>query len=116
MRPYCKGTYVCRSKLAQNKAPVAVDSSKPTHQVTQDSGDTVSPEYTLFTLPSQYAKPLHAYVEIEGHHLNMEIDTRAAVSIISDTTRTSLSHLQTFPLQPTQVKLQTLSLERAYQY
>ena len=96
--------YVCRSKLAQNKAPVAVESSKPTHQVTQDSCDTVSPEYTLFTLPSQQTKPHQADVEIEGHHLNMEIDTGAAVSIISDA-RTSLSHLQILPLQPTQVKL-----------
>ena len=71
-----------------------MDSSKPTHQVTQDSCDTVSSEYTLFTLPSQQTQPLQADVEIEGHHLKMEIDTGAAVSIISDATRTSLSHLQ----------------------
>ena len=72
---------VCRSKLAQNKAPVAVDSSKPTHQVTQDSGDIVSSEYTLSTLLSQQAKSLQVDVEIEGHRLNMEIETGAAFSI-----------------------------------
>ena len=99
---------VCRSKLAQDKAPVAVDSSKPTHQVTHD---TVSSEYTLFTLPSQQTQPLQADIEIEGHHLKMEIDTGAAVSIISDATRISLSHLQMLSLQPTQVKLRTYTGE-----
>ena len=81
-----------------NKAPVAVDSSKPTHQVIQESYDTISSEYTLFTLPSQQSKPLQADVEIEGQPLNMEIDMGAAVSIISDKTRTSLPHLHKLPL------------------
>ena len=37
----------------------------------------------------------------------MEIDRGAAVSIISDKTRTSLSHLHKLPLQSSQVKLRT---------
>ena len=41
----------------------------------------------------------------------MEIDTGAAVSIISDTTHTGLSHLLKLPLQPTKVKLQTYTGE-----
>ena len=90
---------------ASNKAPVAVDSSKPTHQVIQESSDTISSEHTLFTLPSQQSKPLQADVKIEGHPLNMEIDTGAAVSIISDKTCTSLPHLHKLLLQPSQVKL-----------
>ena len=106
---------VCKTKLAQsapsNKAPVTVDSSKPTHQVIQESCDTISSEYTLFTLPSQQSKPLLADVEIEGHPLNMEIDTGAAVSIISDKTRTSLPHLHKLPLQSSQVKLRTYTGE-----
>ena len=96
---------VCKSRIAQssqNKASVVGDSSKVTHQVRQDSCDTDSFE---FTLPSQQTKPLQADVEIEGHHLSMEINTGATVSIISDKTCTSLPHLKKLPLQPTQVTL-----------
>ena len=96
---------------SQNKTPVSGDSSKATHQVRQDSCDTDTSEYTLFTLPSQQIKPLQADVEIEGHHLSMEIDTGAAVSIISDKTHTSLPHLKKLPLQPTQVILRTYTGE-----
>ena len=88
-----------------------MDSSKPTHQVTQDLCDAISPEYTLFTLPSQQTKPLQTDVEVEGHHRNMEIDTGAAVSIISEKTHASLSHLQKLSLQPTQVRLRTYTGE-----
>ena len=105
---------VCRSRppqWSQNKASVTVDSSKPTRQVTQDPCDAVSPEHTLFTLPSQQTKPLQTDVEVEGHHLNMEIDMGAAVYIISEKTHASLSHLQKLPLQSTQVKLHTYTGE-----
>ena len=105
---------VCNSRMAQStvsKSPVAVDSSKLTHQVTQESCNTVSSEYTLFTLPCQQSTPLQANVEVEGHHLKMEIDTGVAVSIISDTTRTGLPHLLKLPLQPTEVKLRTYTGE-----
>ena len=86
---------VCKTRMAQStltKPPIAGDSSKPTHQVTQDSPcDTSSSEYTyIITLPSQQSKPLKAGVEVEGHHVNMEIDMEAAVSIISDKIYTSL--------------------------
>ena len=60
---------------------------------------TESSEYTLFTLPCHQTKPLQTGIEIEGHHLSMEIDTGAAVSIISDRTRTSLPYLENFPFQ-----------------
>ena len=102
---------VCKSRIVQTKVPVSGDSNKATHQVTQDLCDTDSSEYTLFTLPSQQTKPLQAHVEIEGHHLGMEIDTGAAVSIISDKTCTSLPHLKKLPLQPTQVTLRTYTGE-----
>ena len=41
----------------------------------------------------------------------MEIDTGAAVSIVSDRTRKSLPYLEKLPLQPTQVTLQTYTGE-----
>ena len=108
---------MCKSKIAQssqNKAPDTGNSSKATHQVIQDSHDTESSEYTLFTLPCQQTKPLQTDIEIEGHHLSMEIDTGAAVSILSDRTRTSLPYLEKLPLQPTQVTLQTYTGESMF--
>ena len=62
-------------------------------------------KYTLFTLPYQQTKPLQTDIEIEGHNLSMEIDTGAAVSIVSDRMHTSLSYLEKLPLQLTQVTL-----------
>lgn len=70
---------VCRSRTAQssqNKASTLVDSSKPTHQATEDLCDTESSEYSLLTLPNHQTKPLQADVEVEEHNLNnMEINT-----------------------------------------
>ena len=100
---------VCKSRIvqsSQNKAPDMGDSSKATHQVTQDSCDTDSSEYTLYTLPCQQTKPLQTDIEIEGHNLGMEIDTEAAFSIISDRICTNLPYLEKLPLQLTQVTLQ----------
>ena len=71
-----------------------MDSSKPTHQVTQDPCESVPSEYTLFTMPSQQTRPLQMDIEVEGHNFSMEIDTGAEVSIVNEKTRTSLSHLQ----------------------
>ena len=90
---------------------MAVDSSKPTHQVTRESCDTVFSKHTLFTLPCQQSTPLQANIEVEGHHLKIKIDIGAAVSIPSDTTHTGLFHLLKFPLQPTEVKLRTYTGE-----
>ena len=97
---------VYKSRMAQStvsKPPVAMDSSKPTHQVTWVSSDTVSSEYTLFTLPSQQSTSLQANIEVEGYHLKMEINKGAAVYIIHDTTCTELSHLLKLLHQPTEV-------------
>ena len=44
-------------------------------------------------------------IEIEGYHLSMEIDTGAAVSIISDRTHTRLPYLGKLLLQATQLTL-----------
>lgn len=61
--------------------------------------DTLSLDYTLFTLPSQQGKSLQADVNIERHvtiltHVNMEVDTEAAVSILGDKICTNLPHFQ----------------------
>ena len=105
---------VCKSRIiqsSQSKAPDTEDSNKVNHQVTQGSYYTVSCEYTLFTLPYQQTKPLQTDIEIEGYNLSMEIDTGAAVSIVSDRMHTSLPYLEKLPLQLTQVTLQTYTGE-----
>ena len=79
--------------------------------MTEDPSNTGSPEYNLFTLPSQQAKPLQATINVEAHSLKMEVDTGAAVSIISDKTQNSMSNLQKLSLQPTHVKLRTYTGE-----
>ena len=69
--------YVRRSRpplWSQNGASVTVDSSKPTHQVTQDPCESVPSEYTLLTLPSQQTKPLQMNIEVKGYHFSMEIN------------------------------------------
>ena len=101
-------TKVCRKCLSQDKPTGA---GKATHQVTQDSCDTVPSEYNLFTLPSQQAKPLQATISIEGDPFTMEVDTGAAVSIISDKTRSNSPNLQNLTLQPNSAKLNTYTGE-----
>ena len=101
---------VCNSKRNQTPQKKTLDSSKPTHQVTQDP-DTGFSEYTLFTMPDQHAKPLQVTICVEGHPLKMEVDTGAAVSIISNKTRNSIPNLQNLTLQPTEIKLRTYTGE-----
>ena len=52
-------------------------------------------------------QPLQAVINIEGNPLTMEVDTGAAVSIISDKTWNSILKLQKLLLQSTTAKLRT---------
>ena len=78
---FCKNediriTKICKSRMAKrmvSKLPVAVDSSKPPLQVTQESCDTVSSEYTLFTLPCQQSTPLQANLKVDAHTLKWKL-------------------------------------------
>ncbi len=72
-------------------------------------GASPTGEYTLFQLMSNSrSQPLEVSVKVDGHPLNMEIDTGAAVTLISEST---YHHLGLRPLQPTTARLCTYSGE-----
>ena len=98
---------VCRSKAKSPQAskPPAQSyggqhrrgrgSNRRTHQVQEDpveSGTEASSdeEYRLHKLTERSSDPITVTVTIDGKQLPMELDTGAAVSIISDKTRRSL--------------------------
>ena len=64
----------------------------------------------LFTLPSNI-KPIVVTVQVNQTDLMMELDTGASLSIISETTYSSLSHALP-PLSPAQVTLSTYTGEK----
>ena len=86
---------VCKSKKRQPPPPPG----KATHKVTQD------PPESIPSVPGQQSKPLQAVISIEGNPLTMEVDTGAAVSVISDKTRNSIPNLHKLSLQPTSATL-----------
>ena len=96
---------VCNSKKRQSAQ------NRATHQVTQDTPTDVPTEYNLFNMPCQQVKSLQAVINIEGHPLMMEVDTGAAVSIISNKTRNSIPNLRKLVLQSTSAKLRTYTGE-----
>ena len=118
---------VCRSKEKSQQSisshPPAKgrnnDKKKPrrTHRVQEapddrssDNGESSGEEYRLHKLTDRSSStPINVAVRINGKTLTMDLDTEAAVSIISDQTRKSL-----FPelkLQPSSLVLKTYTEE-----
>ena len=77
------------------------------HNVTDNSSVN---EYQLFVVHSPNSNPLKATLLVEGHQLTMEIDTGAAVSLVSEETVNS-SFMKNLPLHPTDVRLHTYTGE-----
>ena len=99
---------VCNSKKAQSKPkPPDSSSSKPLNRVVEEPTSSSVTEYGLFTLPNQQNQPLQTTLQVEGHPFIMEIDTGAAISIISENTFTNCDLLKCLPLQATQACLRT---------
>ena len=99
---------VCNSKKAQSKPkPPDSSSSRPMNRVVEEPTSSSVTEYGMFTLPSQQNQPLRTTLQVEGHPFIMEIDTGAAVSIISENTFTNCDFLKCLPLQATQAHLRT---------
>ena len=94
---------VCRSKNSNAKKPNP-GLSKPVHQVTEDSSEV---EYTLFPMQSDNCKPLRTTMVVEGHDITMEVDTGAAVSLVSEDTVNNSPFLKCLPIQQTNVRLRT---------
>ena len=97
---------VCQSR-PQNKKAQPTRNSQPVHNVTDNSSDS---EYQLFVVHTPNGDPLKTTVLVEGNQLTMEIDTGAAVSLVSKETVNS-SFMKNLPLHPTDVRLRTYTGE-----
>ena len=97
---------VCQSR-SQNKKAQPTRNSQPVHNVTDNSSDS---EYQLFVVHTPNGDPLKTTILVEGHQLTMEIDTGAAVSLVSEETVNS-SFMKNLPLHPTDVRLCTYTGE-----
>ena len=98
---------VCRSapgKHSDRKNPEPSVGNKEVHQVAEEPAEV---EYSLFPVQGSNSKPLQTTMLVEGHKLTMEIDTGAAVSIVSEDTVNSSPFLKCLPLQQTNVRLRT---------
>ena len=90
------------AKMCQSK-PLYIRNSQPVHNVTDNSSDS---EYQLFVVHVPNSNPLKTTLLVERHQLTMEIDTGAAVSLVSEETVNS-SFMKDLPLHPTDVRLRT---------
>ncbi len=84
---------VCRKKLSQQQHSTPAKTQrqkrlpKCTHHVEEDPEELVpETEYDMLTLQDQSTKPCTVEVELNGIPVAMELDTRAAVSIINEST------------------------------
>ena len=75
------------------------------HQLQEDTPPEA--EYTLFPVQNSNCKPLQTTMVVEGHNLTMEVDTGAAVSLVSEETVNNSSFLKYLPLKQTSVRLRT---------
>ena len=100
---------VCRTKPPDKKTT----DGKPCSYVTQDS-DTeyqlFDSDFQLFVVDTASSNPLKTTLHIEGHDLTMEIDTGAAVSLVSEHTVNN-SFLKDLPCHQTSVRLRTYTGE-----
>ena len=96
---------VCRSRQNKNADVSKPDPSpKPVNQLSEVSNGT---EYTLFPVQNSSCRPLQTTMVVEGHNFTMEVDTGAAVSLVSEDTVNNSPFLKCLPLQQTSVKLRT---------
>ena len=80
--------HVCRSKALCKKGPHPQRKSNPcsaTHVLTEDSGD-----YSMYNVTGSPVQPLMVTVIANSANLEMEVDTGASTSIISEQTYNQL--------------------------
>ena len=105
-RPQRKGTQLTYRNKIRPQGTHALHEEK---QVTENT-DSEAEEFPLFKFNEPSSNPIEIQVKINDQSLTMEVDTGAAVSIISDSTRKKLfPHLK---LQPSKLILKTYTNER----
>jgi len=86
--------------------------SKPQHSLnTGTSSPATESAYTLFNIHNQDHPPIHVNLHINNREVTMELDTGAAVSVISEQTYKTVL-LQQPPLQVSELLLRTYTGER----
>ena len=102
---------VCRSRRKERGAqPTRKEKEKPketNHLVAADSASDDSPLFTL--RDSNSHPPISFKLKLDGTDIDMELDTGAAMSLISEATRDSL--FSTVELRPSDVVLRTYTSE-----
>ena len=104
---------VCRGKLSKEKSstPRAADKAS-THQLEVRDAEPQGDEYPLFTIASGSMKPVVVTVLLNGKEVDMEVDTGAAISLISASTYRTLWPADQAPeLLATTIKLRTYTRE-----
>ena len=96
---------VCRSRLQTKKAQP--QNSSQVHNLSEQLLDS---QYDLFVVHTSSGNPLTTTLQVEGHQLTMEIDTGAAVSLVSEETVKN-SFMKDLPLHPADVRLRTYTGE-----
>ena len=95
----------CRSKQLNRKQPIAKHQTQ-TKYVANNSEDE---EFYLNKVGSQSVKPILVQLEIGGVNLDMELDTGAAYTIISERTRKSF--FSKLKVRPSSIRLKTYTDE-----
>ena len=105
---------VCRSsKAPRHRSRSPIRNSQLPEKATAQEGTNRQEEYTLFHFRDKVVDPLKITVSANGVQLPMQIDTGAAVSVISKMTYNRLwSAAKRPPLQHTSVQLRTYSGEK----
>ena len=104
---------VCRSsRVSRQRSRSPIRKPQP-EEVTATEGSNKQEVYTLFHFRDKLVEPLNITVIANGIRLPMQIDTGAAVSVISEITYYRLwSTIKRPPLQNTSVQLRTYSGEK----
>ena len=105
---------VCRSsKAPRHRSRSPIRNSQLPEKATAQEGTNRQEVYTLFHFRDKVVDPLKITVNANGVQLPMQIDTGAAVSVISEMTNNCLwSAAKRPPLQHTSVQLRTYSGEK----
>ena len=103
-RPQRKGTQIASRNKTRTQGTHALHEEK---QVTENTNSEAE-EFPLFKFNEPSSNPIEIQVKINDQSLTMEVDTGAAVSIISNSTRKKLfPHLKLQPVSYTHLTLPT---------
>ena len=106
---YCKKkghiAKVCRSKAQHDSKPKP---KKTNNYVQEDETDDEESAYSLFTLQNNASRPIVLKVTLNGVSTNMELDTGASTSVLSEATyKLPLEQEKVAVLEPSAVQLKT---------